>query len=252
MPVSKVKSSKVAVSTAKKVSKPAVKTVSASVKKIKVASSLSLPVFGMDGSKKGTIALPKEIFGVKLNTNLIAQALRVYMINQRQGNASTKSRGEVRASTRKIYRQKGTGRARHGAITAPIFVGGGIAFGPKPRNFELKLSKQMKRKALFSAISDKLAQEKIVVVDTEAATGKTKEVYNTLKALSLMKKENSKVLFVMDTKSKVAQASRNIDGLIVEAAQGLNTYEVVNSNCVVLSKDSIAALEKVFLKGDAA
>src|SRR3989344_1873864 len=101
------------------------------------------------------MALPKEIFGQEVNTKLLAQAMRVYMTNLKKFTASTKTRGEVRGSTAKIYRQKGTGRARHGAITAPIFVGGGIVFGPKPRKVVLDLPKKMKKAALLAALSDK-------------------------------------------------------------------------------------------------
>src|SRR6185437_7247197 len=158
----------------KKVSKPSAKaaevkeTASKSAVKAEVAVSVSqkekskvapvsVDVVGIDGKVTGKIALPGEIFGEKLNKALLAQAVRVYLANQRQGNASTKTRGEVDGSTRKIYRQKGTGRARHGSVRAPIFVHGGIAHGPKPRDFSLTMPQKMKQKALFSALSTKLS-----------------------------------------------------------------------------------------------
>ncbi len=258
MPVSKVKSEKgkvkreMAVKTAGSNVKKTVKAVSSDVKKtvtvksVEKNSGLTLPVYGLTGDKKGTVSLSKEIFGAKVNDVLMAQAVRVYLVNQRQGTASTKTRGEVIGSTRKIYRQKGTGRARHGAIKAPIFVGGGIALGPHPRNFELKLSKQMKKKALFSALSAKATGQKIFVVDVAAASGKTKEVYQMLKSLELLQKNNSKVLLVLDMKSASAQAARNLDGVSVEPAQNLNTYQVMNSNYLVFAKDAIEQVEKVF------
>src|SRR3990167_9301765 len=110
---------------------------------------VKLTIYSAKGIRKGSTNLPNN-FVEKINLPLMAQAVRVYEDRQHPGLAKAKTRGEVTASTRKIYRQKGTGGARHGAISAPIFRGGGIAFGPKPRNFELKLSKQMKKKALFS------------------------------------------------------------------------------------------------------
>ncbi|HVZ12570.1 MAG TPA: 50S ribosomal protein L4 [Patescibacteria group bacterium] len=212
------------------------------------STSLSLPVFSIDGAKSGTISLPAEIFGAKINEDLMTQAIRVYLVNQRQGTASTKTRGEVIGSTRKIYRQKGTGRARHGAIKAPIFVGGGIAHGPKPRNFELKLSKQMKKKAIFSALSQKLAAGRIIAIDVTGASGKTSEMNKLLKTLEVVTKKNktNKFLFVADAKS-VVRSVRNIDGASVLPTHSINTYEVLNSSYLVITKDSIPTLEKVFL-----
>src|SRR3990170_6251019 len=126
--------------------------------------SLNVPVVGVDGKTKSKIQLPKELFGAKVNKALLAQAVRVYLANQRTGNAATKTRGEVEGSTRKIYRQKGTGRARHGAIRAPIFVGGGIVFGPRPHDFHLDFPKKMKRRALGSALTSKLGSGDVIVV----------------------------------------------------------------------------------------
>ncbi len=209
-------------------------------------SGLNLSVFGLDGAKKGTVALPKEVFGAKINEPLMAQAVRVYLVNQRQGTQSTKTRGEVRGSTRKIYRQKGTGRARHGAITAPIFVGGGIAFGPRPRNFELKLSKNMKKKALFSALTTKAKADRVYVVDFADLSGKTKQVYSLFKTLKMLKKTNlDKVLLI--TEKDGARASRNIAGLKTEPVNVINTYGILNSNYVVFEKNALLKIETVFL-----
>ncbi len=233
--------------------KASVKTIAAAKKTTAVKSeakilSLNLAVHALDGSKKGTVALPKEIFGAAENKKLMAQAVRVYLVNQRQGTSSTKTRGNVQGSTRKIYRQKGTGRARHGAITAPIFVGGGTAFGPHPRNFELKMSKQMRRKALFSAISSKMGKDTIFAVDTAAATGKTKEFNLLFAKLAITNsKKPSKVLYVGSFSNSV-RAVRNIEGINVIPAANLNTYEVLNSNFIVFEKESFSKMEEVFLK----
>jgi len=182
----------------------------------------------------------------------MAQAVRVYLVNQRQGTASTKTRGEVAGSTRKIYRQKGTGRARHGAIKAPIFVGGGIAMGPRPRKFELKLSKQMRRKALFSALSFKLEEEKVSAVDAAVLTGATHEIYNLFKTLKLTNKKGAdKILFVADNQGAI-RASANIKGVRIIPAHSVNTYEVLNSNYLILAKDSIQKMKEVFTGGEGA
>lgn len=221
------------------------------VKTAEKTAGLDIALFGIDGAKKGTIALSKEIFGAKINEPLMLQALRVYMVNQRQGSANTKTRGEVRGSTRKIYRQKGTGRARHGANTAPIFVGGGIAMGPRSRDFELKMSKQMRRKALFSALSQKLSEEKVLAVDGAQFSGKTKEAALLFKKITDLKKNKvNKILFVTNDEN-AKKASKNIDGLTVLPAQTVNIYEVVNSNYLVIAKDAVKNMEDTFLVKEA-
>src|SRR3989338_10897476 len=110
-------------------------------------TSPSLVIYNIEGKEEKTIELPKDIFSVSANPSLLAQAVRVYLVNQRQGNVKVKTRSEVIGSTRKIYRQKGTGKARHGAIKAPIFVGGGVAHGPKQKDYNLKFNKKMRKKA---------------------------------------------------------------------------------------------------------
>src|SRR5664280_2511271 len=131
--IQKPKVAKAVVSKVQKATKPVVKK--AAVKKeLPKETGLKLSVFNTSGKVLESISLPKEIFGVDINKQIMTQAVRVYLANQRRGTVKTKSRGEVKISTRKIYRQKGTGRARHGAASAPIFVGGGIAFGPRPRD----------------------------------------------------------------------------------------------------------------------
>ena len=137
--------------------KPEVKKVA-----VKKTSGLTVPVYDIKGKEKGTLILPKEAFAVSVKPQLLAQAVRVYQFNRRQGTASTKTRGEVTGSTRKIYRQKGTGRARHGDIKAPIFVGGGIVGGPKPKDYSLGINKKQKTKAFFGALTLKLKEKNIL------------------------------------------------------------------------------------------
>lgn len=213
---------------------------------------LSVPVYGVDGKEVGKVDLPSEIFGVKENKALIAQAVRVYLANQRAGSASVKTRGEVKGSTRKIYRQKGTGRARHGARYAPIFVGGGVAHGPTLRDFSLKMPKRMKRLSLFSSLSSKLADKKVRVVESvDKIEPKTKKAVAFLKVLGLIDKrgKTDKLLIVLPSRIEgFEKAASNIVGLTLEKAANLNTYEVLNSRHIVLLKDSIGVLKKTFLE----
>jgi len=212
---------------------------------------VQLDVFDVEGKLVELLTLPDCICGSIVNKKLLAQAVRVRLANERQGTASTKTRGEVDGSTRKIYRQKGTGKARHGGIRAPIFVHGGIAFGPRPRDHSLKLPTQMKRKALFSAITSQYQDHKVLIVDTVNLGSKTSEAYSMLKALNLLdkKRNGNKVLFIVNRDTKnVVQASRNLAGVTLRPAQQMTTYEGLNSNCVLFVKDAVATLADAFLK----
>lgn len=219
--------------------------------KAKKLGALELLVFDAKGKVKETIKLPKEMFGVKINKALLAQAVRVYRANQRKGTASTKDRGEVSGSTRKIWRQKGTGRARHGSRKAPIFVGGGVVFGPRPRDFSLKMSKNMKRLALFSALSSKLKMGEIKgVTNLTTLPPKTKLVAEVFKKLDIPEK-NRKVLLVLPlgiVPENLYRAARNLEGVRILNANMLNAYEVLDNRLILLLKDAIPVLEETFLK----
>lgn len=232
-----------------KSTKPALKTVKAEVKapKSKVAEksvSVKAAIYGVNGASKGTLTLPVEIFGATPNKALISQAVRVYLANQRQGNASTKTRSEVIGSTRKIYRQKGTGRARHGALKAPLFVGGGVAHGPKPHSFDMDMPKKMRRAALISALSQK-AQEGLIKVVEGDFSGKTKEVSVLLKAMELSSKGKiQRTLFVIDENQNATRAAHNVNNLKIESASTLSTYGVMAYKNVVFMKNSVNKLEE--------
>lgn len=209
-------------------------------------------LFDTQGKVVGKIVLPKEIFNVKISEKLIAQAIRVYLANQRQGNASVKTRAEVIGSRRKIWRQKGTGRARHGDRYAPIFVGGGVAHGPKPRDFSLKLAKKMKKKALFGALSLKVKEKAVIVAqDLGKIKPKTKEMIKVLANLKLETK-NSKLkekalLVVSKDQENIILAGNNLENLKVYQADLLNPYLVLAFKKLVLMKEAIPLLEKTFL-----
>lgn len=210
---------------------------------------LRADVHGVDGKKVGTMLLPKEIFGVKVNEQLMAQAVRAYLVNQRRGTASTKTRGEVQGSTRKIYRQKGTGRARHGSIRAPIFVHGGIVFGPKPRDFSLLFPKKMRRRALFSSLSAKLAEGNVRIVRGLGTLGpKTKEMATALHKVSVNGKSSRLLLVLPKSLEQVSRAARNIEGVTFTQASQLTAYEVLQARILLFMQEAIPVLESTFLR----
>ena len=214
----------------------------------KSVKSISLDVYGVDGKVAGKVSVSGLMFGEKVNKTLIAQAVRVYLANKRLGTASTKTRGEVDGSTRKIYRQKGTGRARHGSLRAPIFVKGGVVFGPRPHDYSLDLPKKMKKKALFSALSAKLQDKEVTVVaGFETLEPKTKVFVGALQKLGFDGKKRS-ILLVIDAKAaKVKQAGRNVTGVTFIGANLLNTLDVIKSKNLVIMKDALSEMEKTFL-----
>lgn len=209
------------------------------------SASLSIPAYSLAGRATGTLALPKEIFASKVNKSLLAQAIRVYSTNQKSLLSKTKTRGEVEGSTVKIYRQKGTGRARHGAIRAPIFVGGGIVFGPQPRRVRLDLPKRMRKAALISALSSKLIDKSLVGVNgVEKATGKTREIVELLTKITGKKELKSALIITGGKVDSVVRAARNIPGVDVLSANLLNAYEVLKHEILLITKDAVDVLTK--------
>ena len=206
-------------------------------------AGLSMILVDKAGKQGGTAQLPKELFGAKINVALMNQYVHIYLTNQRQGTVSTKTRSEVRGSTRKIYRQKGTGRARHGAKKAPIFVGGGITFGPKPRIFALSMNKKQKKLALSSALSYALKEKKISGAQDSvlAIQPKTKIYAQFLKNAGLADKG---VLFIMpaDKTEGFMRASRNVQSASCIEAKSLNAYEVLRARKIVLFESSVKTL----------
>lgn len=212
---------------------------------------LKADLYTITGKKSGQIDLPKEIFAAKINLPLMAQAVRVYLSNQRKAQAKAKTRGEVRGSGRKIWRQKGTGRARHGDRLAPIFVGGGKAHGPTGvQNYKLKMNKKMKRQSLFSALSSKLKEKEVLVIKgLTKIEPKTKLMFRLISNLPLKdKKTKAQILLVLPERLKnVVQAARNIVNLDLITANQLNTYQVLNSDQLVFMEESIEKLKETFI-----
>lgn len=214
------------------------------------ATSLSVVIYGLDGRQKEKVQLPKEMFSEKeVNNRLLAQYMRVFLVNQRQGNASAKTRGEVIGSTAKIYRQKGLGRARHGSRKAPIFVGGGVVGGPRPKNYELKMNKKQKKKAFFYALTS-IHKKGGIVGLTDASLkmeAKTKKIADFLKKVKLNDKKTLLVLPQLE-KNNLVLAARNIPRLVLKDAKSLNTYDVISAQSLIFVKSSLQVLKDHFVK----
>ena len=200
-------------------------------------------VYNMKAEEVGSCELKKEVFGVEYNESLIHEVVVAYNANQRQGNKSTLTRSEVRGHSAKPYRQKGTGRARQGSTKGPQFIGGGVVFAPKPRDFSKKVNKAAKRTALLSALSQKLAQKEIYVLDKfEIASAKTKDAQ---KFLDAFKFDGSVLVVGTQNSDNELRAIAYIENLEAVNAELLNVYEVVANKNIVLTQEAVKYLEEV-------
>lgn len=198
-------------------------------------------VLNLQGQEVSKITLSDEVFKAPYNEALIHQAVVCYLTNQRQGTKSTLTRAEVAGGGRKPWRQKGTGRARQGSIRSPQWVHGGVVFAPKPRDFEKKMNAQMRKGAFISALSTMMAEKAIIVVDDMSIEPKTKEAVKALEAL----KANRNVTVVTDGVNENAlRAFANLPEVEVTTADILNTYDLVSSDYVVITKDAIKKIEE--------
>ena len=204
----------------------------------------SVKVYKMDGSVAGEMQLSDKIFNAEYNEPLIHQAVVTRLANERQGTKGTLTRTEVRGGGAKPWRQKGTGRARQGSIRAPQWTKGGVVFAPKSRDFSKKMNAEAKRGALFSALSKKVADGELLVVDKlEVSAPKTKEMVKFLAALGLDKR----TVIVMDNDDRnVILASRNIEKLSTLPVAQISTYEVVANSKVVLTKGAVEKIQEVY------
>ena len=204
----------------------------------------NVKVVNMAGAEVGTIALSDVIFGAEVNEAVLHAAVRAFLMNQRQGTQSTLTRSEVSGGGKKPWRQKGTGRARQGTTRSPQWTHGGIALGPKPRDYHVDMNKKTKRVALYSALSAKVAAGDLIVVDEIKVDGyKTKTVVNMLKALGA---ERKALIVLPEVDSFVVKSAANIPGVKTTLAHTLNVYDILNANKFVVSKAAIAKLEEVF------
>ncbi len=209
---------------------------------------MKVAVVDINGKKTGrNVELSDAIFAIEPNDHAIYLDVKQHLANKRQGTHKAKERADIKGSTRKIKKQKGSGTARAGSIKSPIFRGGGRAFGPRPRDYSFKLNKGLKKLARQSALSLKAKEENIVVLEKfDFEAPKTKEFINILKALGL---ENKKSLFVLDgSNNNVYLSSRNLKDTNVISTSQLNTYGVLNANKVILSEGCLEEIESNFSK----
>ena len=201
-------------------------------------------VFNIKGEQVGEIELNDLIFGAEVNTSAMHTLVVNYLANQRQGTQSTKTRTEVRGGGRKPWRQKGTGRARQGSIRAPQWTGGGVALGPKPRDYRYTLNKKVKRLAMKSALSAKVQNGEIIVLDNIVVDEiKTKTVADMLKNI----KAAEKALIVLPEKNdNIYLSARNIEGVETTFVNTLNVYSILKYDSMVVTKDAIAKIEEVY------
>lgn len=205
-------------------------------------SNFIIDIFKNDGSKLETMTLSEYIFGRELNTDLVSQYVRVYLANQRVGNAHTKTRGEVSGAGRKPWKQKGTGRARVGSIRSPLWVKGGITHGPRSKTIRLELPKRMRVGALFNVLSSRLNSENILIVDSfNLDLVKTKNFEALLSSLKLL---GTKTLVVIAEKDdNIIKSARNLDRVSVKMLSNLNAYDVLSNTNILFDRKSIEALE---------
>lgn len=210
-------------------------------------TEVSIPVIRIDGTKETPVTVSSQVFQAESRPKTVETYVRVYLNNQRKGTASTKTRSEVDGSTRKIYRQKGTGNARHGARKAPIFVGGGITFGPKPKEYELKMNQKQKRTALRSVISQKQSEGSVICLHSSAyeIEPKTRVIADFLKQQSL---NGKKVLLIATPKkaSAVKQASRNIATVSMMDHASVNAYAALYHDVIIFFDDTITEFDAHF------
>ncbi len=195
------------------------------------------------GAVKGQVELPAALFDQKGKKGLVWESVKCYLANQRQGNACTKTRAEVSGTGKKPHRQKHTGRARQGSRRSPQFVGGGIAWGPRPRDYSYELPKKLRRQALALALSARKGEEAVMVVeDFELAEPKTREMVKLLKGLNL---EGKILLLVGGASESLKRASRNLPNLTVMPAQQVNTYQVVAHKRIVFTESGLKRLAAI-------
>jgi len=201
-------------------------------------------LYNMQGSQIGEIELSENVFGQEVNKYVLHQVVVNYLANQRQGTQSTKTRAEVAGGGRKPWRQKGTGRARHGSIRSPQWTKGGVALGPKPRDYSYKLNKKVKKLAMKSALSAKAQEGNIYVIDNLTLDEiKTKKIVSLLNGLGVKEKA---LLVTLEKNENVYLSARNIKGVDTSFVGMLNVYDVLNHDKFIVSQDAVNKIEEVY------
>lgn len=203
----------------------------------------NVAVYNMEGNEVGTIELNDAVFGVEVNEHLIHLAVVRQLANKRQGTQKAKTRSEVRGGGRKPWRQKGTGHARQGSIRAPQWTGGGVVFAPTPRDYEVKMNKKERRAALKSALTSRVQDNKLVVLDElKLDEIKTKEMQKVLTNL----KVNKALVVMPELDQNVVLSARNIENVATATTRTINVYDVMKYSTVILTKDAVASIEEVY------
>lgn len=198
----------------------------------------------MSGKAVGDIELADEIFAIEPNEHAVHDTIKNYLANQRQGTQSAKNRGEVRGGGRKPFRQKGTGRHRQGSSTDPSQIGGGVVFAPKPRDYRYSIPKKVKRLALKSALSSKLKEDELIVIDSiKFEAPKTKDM---IKMLDAVKAEKKALIVTSEKDENVIRSASNIKGVRTALVSTMNVYEIVNHYSLILTKDAAKKIEEVY------
>ena len=206
--------------------------------------SLSIDIYNLNGEKLRDVTVSESIFGRELNNELIAQYLRVFLTNQRVGNASTKTRGEVSGSGKKPFKQKGTGNARRGSLRTPLAVKGGITFGPKPKDFRLELPKKMRVGALLNILSSRFLTKNVFGLESSDSLKKTKDIVSFMDKLSLA---NTKTLVITSKyQPEVLKSISNIEKLSVKSLDTLNAFDVISNKNLVLFEDTVKSLQEKY------
>jgi len=204
----------------------------------------TVKVLNMAGAEAGSIELNDDIFGITPNANAVHAVVKNYLANQRQGTQSAKTRGEVRGGGRKPFRQKGTGRHRQGSSTDPTQVGGGVTFAPKPRDYRYSLPKKLRRLAMKSALSSKVGENEIIVLDSLSFEGpKTKEMVKVLANVGAARKA---LIVMADKDENVIRSAANIPGVRTVLVSTMNVYEIINHTNFIVTKDAISKIEEVY------
>ena len=207
--------------------------------------------YGIDGKEKGSVELPKELFEAEVNEHLIWEAVKMYLGNQRQGTAAAKNRAKVSGGGRKPWRQKGTGRARAGSNTSPLWPGGGVAFGPRPRDYTTHMNAKARMRALCGALTSRAQDGQVVIVDAPSLDApKTKTLAALITSIGL---QDKKVLWVFDKLEPNAwKSARNLARVEATESRTLHTYALMNCDCLVLTEDGLRSLvERVNASGRA-
>lgn len=203
-------------------------------------------VVNSEGAEVGKVDLPADVFEVKPHAALMHSAVIAHLANRRSGTADTKTRAEVAGGGKKPYRQKGTGRARQGTIRAPHYNGGGVVFGPHPRDYEIRMPKKMRRLAVKSALSSKLAEGQIIIVDDlkleEIGTKRFVEIMENLNV------QGKTMLVLGEPDEIVRKSAKNVPWVILRVAPGISTYDLLNSDTVVFTKGALVKIEEVQAK----